>query len=370
MSFIGGLVGGKIQEDAAKDATRAQVDAANRQIDVFQDVYDQTREDFAPYIEQGHGAYDLLTYELNPQSLQGSRALPNAPYNALADDGSVFSVVGSDGSVLGEYGSRHEANEAYLGARGAAEPVRDTYNPAFPISGHNKPSGFTPQLVWNDKDGRWDQPKQHHLRSQAEEYARSKADEPAPIEYSIQETTKPVERTPAQASIKASPQSGVTLFDDTPFHSFLNEVGSDYELTDDFAFRRDEGLKGIERGFAAKGQLNSGAAQKALIRYAEGIASQGRGEHVDRLVSGYGTYLQGLGALSDRGFNATTAIANAGAQRASGTSSALANVGEAQSAGQIAQGNFLSGGVQSAFDFAEDAVLGGGSSFFGNVVGG
>lgn len=366
MSFIGGIVGGKIQADAAKDATRAQVEAANRQIDVFEDVYDQTREDFAPYVDRGQGAYDLLSYELNPQNLAGSQALPNAPYNALGEE-TVYQVLDGAGNIISEHNSRDAANKSYLSVRGAQG--NGGYNPALPIGGGNIPAGFTPDLVWNDKDGSYRTPTQQQLRRQAEKYVAEQEAQPAQ-QFSVRETRRaPQSALPATTTV-AAPQVGTTLYDDTPLYSFLEGVGADYELTDDYAFRRDEGLKGIERQFAAKGSLNSGAAQKALIRYAEDIASQGRSEYVNRLVGGYGTYLEGLGALSDQGFNANTAVANAGAQQASGVSNALANIGNAQSAGSVARGDALATGVQSAFDFAGDFIgnpldgaIGGASSF-------
>jgi hypothetical protein len=63
-----------------------------------------------------------------------------------------------------------------------------------------------------------------------------------------------------------------------------------------YAFRRDEGLKAIDRGAAARGILHSGASVKAEQRYGEGLAASEYDSYTARLAQ-----LAGLGAVGDGG---------------------------------------------------------------------
>lgn len=55
-SFIGSLLGGGAQKKAINQATQAQVDAYNRGIDTQDAQYNQTRQDFKPYVDAGTAA--------------------------------------------------------------------------------------------------------------------------------------------------------------------------------------------------------------------------------------------------------------------------------------------------------------------------
>lgn len=100
------------------------------------------------------------------------------------------------------------------------------------------------------------------------------------------------------------------------FDAFRNSTG--------YNFRFDEGVRANNAGYAGRGVLQSGAAQKSLLNYGQGMAS---GE--------YGNWLQGLqvrlGALTDRtnrGFSAASAQAGVGQNFANSiTSLNAANAG-------------------------------------------
>ena len=55
-SFIGGLFGGGSQKKAAAKAAQAQTDALNRAIDIGNQQFQQTRQDYMPYTQAGNAA--------------------------------------------------------------------------------------------------------------------------------------------------------------------------------------------------------------------------------------------------------------------------------------------------------------------------
>lgn len=95
-----------------------------------------------------------------------------------------------------------------------------------------------------------------------------------------------------------------------------------------YQFRMDEGMKAIDRSNAARGVLNSGGADKARMRYAQGLAS-----------SEYDTYANRLSALAGVGQSATGSTAAAGSNATNAISNALANSGNAQANAYTAAGN-------------------------------
>ena len=66
-TVLGGLAsvaGAGMQASAARDATRAQTDAANRQIDLQREVYDDQTQRFAPFLDAGTNALSAYQSEL------------------------------------------------------------------------------------------------------------------------------------------------------------------------------------------------------------------------------------------------------------------------------------------------------------------
>jgi len=100
------------------------------------------------------------------------------------------------------------------------------------------------------------------------------------------------------------------------------------KATPGYQFQMDEGLKAIDRSNAARGILNSGGADKARIRYAEGVASTGYNSFADRLA-----------ALAGVGQSATGSTAAAGANSSNAITSALGANGQTQANAATAAGN-------------------------------
>lgn len=116
---------------------------------------------------------------------------------------------------------------------------------------------------------------------------------------------------------------------------------SGFTTSPGYEFRRDEGIKAVERSAASRGLLRSGAAQKAIERYAEGNAA---GE--------FDSWWNRLAGVAGVGMNATSGTAAAGSNAANAISNAYQQMGNAQAAGwSNAASSFNSGinGVLQAY---------------------
>lgn len=104
--------------------------------------------------------------------------------------------------------------------------------------------------------------------------------------------------------------------------SLTRAYGGDYSgfhVSPNYAWTMQQGLQGIDRNRAARGLLNSGAADKARMGFAQGLAS---GE--------YGNWFnQGLG-LAGLGQNATNTTAQVGMNTANNISNAYQQAGNAR----------------------------------------
>ena len=109
-----------------------------------------------------------------------------------------------------------------------------------------------------------------------------------------------------------------------------------YAKTPGYDFRFNEGMKGLNRSRAAAGSLDSGATQKAALRYAQDFAANEYGTHLNRLAA-----LSGAGQTASQ--NAFAGYQNQG--------NALANLqtqfGNAQAAGTIGGANAINQGLSS-----------------------
>lgn len=103
-----------------------------------------------------------------------------------------------------------------------------------------------------------------------------------------------------------------------------------------YAFRRDEGIKAIDRGAAATGRLRSGATIKAEQRYGEGLAA-----------SEYDAYTSRLAQLAGLGASATAGTAAAGSSAAGNISAALINSGNARASSYTNTASAINSGLNN-----------------------
>lgn len=129
MSFIGDLIGAKMQSDSAEDASHQQFLAGQAANDLQRYMYDTTRKDFKPYRMAGRDALGQLQGLLkDPSSITGDPGYQfqfnegiNALENSAAARGSQYS--GQQAKALQQYGNNFagtKLNETYNRLAGIA----------------------------------------------------------------------------------------------------------------------------------------------------------------------------------------------------------------------------------------------------------
>lgn len=133
------------------------------------------------------------------------------------------------------------------------------------------------------------------------------------------------------------------------YGSLLKKFGmEDFEADPGYEFRRTEGMRGVEGSAAARGGLLSGAAQKAIQKYGQGLASQEYGNAYQRYNADQTNQYNRLAGIVNTGQGATNQIQNAAGQFAQNTASNNAALGNAQAAGAIGQANAWTQGIGTA----------------------
>ena len=134
--------------------------------------------------------------------------------------------------------------------------------------------------------------------------------------------------TPQDASghpIGGSPTAGT---------GYANDGG--YSASPGYQFQLDQGIKAATRSAAARGVLQSGGTEKALARYATGLAA-----------SDYDQYANRLSQLAGVGQSSTNAVGAAGANMANSNSNAYMNAGNASASAYANTGAAVSNGAQN-----------------------
>jgi len=96
-----------------------------------------------------------------------------------------------------------------------------------------------------------------------------------------------------------------------------------YQASPGYQFALEEGINSRERGAAARGGLLSGAQQKALTQYGQGLATQDYQQWLNNLYGGLGQF----------GYPAATGTANLYTGEAAALSPLMQGVGQAKAAG-------------------------------------
>lgn len=110
-----------------------------------------------------------------------------------------------------------------------------------------------------------------------------------------------------------------------------------FQATPGYEFRMGEGQRALEAGAAARGGLYSGAAMRDLMKFGQDYGS-----------NEYGNFFSRLGARADTGMNAAQMSGQASQYAAGNVSNALADRGNAISAGYVGVGNAITGGINNA----------------------
>lgn len=120
----------------------------------------------------------------------------------------------------------------------------------------------------------------------------------------------------------------------------------DFEKDEGYQFRRDEGLKALNRGLASQGMIGSGAAMKALARYGQNFASneyqnarnnfnQDYANSYQRYNNDYDRRFNSLNSIANYGLNAKNAITNAGSATTAGINQNIIGMGNANASKEM-----------------------------------
>jgi hypothetical protein len=123
---------------------------------------------------------------------------------------------------------------------------------------------------------------------------------------------------------------------------------ADFEKEPGYDFRMQEGQRGVEGSAAARGNVLSGAAQKALMKYGQNFASNEYGKAYDRYSADQDNRFQRIFGTAGLGLNATNNLATATTNFGNQSSGLITGSGNAQAAGSIGTGNALNDGLGTA----------------------
>jgi hypothetical protein len=135
---------------------------------------------------------------------------------------------------------------------------------------------------------------------------------------------------------------------------FSNE---EFEKDPGYQFRMDEGMKGVEGGAAARGNLLSGAALKAINKYGQGFASNEYGNAYSRFNNDQTNTYNRLAGLVNSGQGATNQMSNTSGQFAQNNANAMGAYGNAQAAGYMGQANALNQGIGNATNWYQNQQI-------------
>lgn len=130
---------------------------------------------------------------------------------------------------------------------------------------------------------------------------------------------------------------------DNPSFSFTYD---DMTASPDYQFRKQQGVNALDMSAAARGKLLSGAQDKALIQYGQGLASEEYGNAYNRALQNYNTNQNTQLNLANIGRGAAGQTQNAMQNFSTGASNAITAQGNALAQGQIGAGNAYAQGIQ------------------------
>lgn len=132
----------------------------------------------------------------------------------------------------------------------------------------------------------------------------------------------------------------------SPLTSPFNPTMQQLEQTPGYQFTLDQGLKGVQNSYAAKGLGSSGAAMKGAGDYASGLASNTYQQQFQNYWNQNKSIYDMLTGQSTAGLQAASSLASGGSALAQGQSNNLVGAGNAQAAAYNTMGSSLGNAAQ------------------------
>ena len=146
---------------------------------------------------------------------------------------------------------------------------------------------------------------------------------------------------------------GVSVDPNSPdFGKYARDFGmADFQADPGYAFRLEQGMKGLQQSAAARGGLLSGTTLRGITDYGQGMASQEYGNAYNRYQTNRANQLNPLTGILGMGQTATNNVSNAAGALGQGVAQGAAATGAANAGAYIGSANALnsalSGGVNS-----------------------
>lgn len=369
---VAAVGGSMISANGAKSAANQQAQSAENATAAQQAAAAQTRADLAPWTQQGVAANNALGYYLGLNSGVGGTSgggasgAPRLTYDSLREQ--LQSQYFRGGEPPPENTDRMAQFTGY-----GTDPYSNPANWRQAITGtaQGDSGASTTGVYVGPGGGGYDEAglDTEIRRRLAEQDAADKA---------------------AQTTAQSDPKYGSLLnafhngeeFDAGPAFSF---TGKDLASEPGYQFGLNQGLQGIDRAQASRGNFLSGAAVKEATRYNEDYAGTKFNDAFNRASSTYGTNLTArqnewntnLNAYNgnrDRIYNFLTGVSTLGQNSAAQTGASnqqaatqagnnMMAAGNAQAAGTVAAGNALQSGINGAVNSYRSASTNGLSGY-------
>lgn len=355
-AVIGAGASALSSRSAANKAAKAANYAADQNAAVSREIYNQTRSDLAPYNEAGKGALNALMVRLGITPMSGAPGSPTRPQTQPATTPAGAQVGGSRPSVIAGqgFGGYGPADAALGPTAKAATMTAATPGPSAPASGplaaptaapEAQPAtggGVDYQRLFQDRpdvmaeyqrvsaqaDPNSPAFAQHGLDRGAEGFADWwLQNKPAGDTYSAPTTPASGAQPTGPADPNAPPPEyyseqyaqrpdalPIQNYDRAPAREFV-DYGQGPQVTDfidpskfqvdpGYQFRLKEGLGAVNAASAARRNLRSGDAAKALQARGEGLANQGYNDWYARQLQAFnaarGTFQDNRGYGTDQ----------------------------------------------------------------------
>jgi len=145
-AIVGSIAGGLIQGRSASRAADAQTAAANRQLDVQQQMFEQSRQDLSPYRDAGLPAINMLKYYLgltNERPMTGATPLQITEIPGGAGGGAVNGMGGLAGFGSPGTGPRFQVGGQTFNTREEAEAyAQANASGGTPMPGFQQSPGY------------------------------------------------------------------------------------------------------------------------------------------------------------------------------------------------------------------------------------
>lgn len=312
------LAGSAMSASGANKASKIQKQAADAATQLQRDIYNQNREDLAPYRQTGTAAQNRLAYlmGLSPSG-QSTSSTPLTREQLVAQ-------------LTPKYTTSTNGNW-YVNSKGQLVDVSKIHD----LESANAAVGLDPT---------------RYNSAYISELANGQYDNLGRIGFTPFQSGNTVDQNGLNSAVDAAlaAQSGGGDNGDGQYGSLAKSFSlSDFTKDPAYDFRLSEGEKALNRSAASKGGLLSGAASKALGEYGQNFASNEYNNAYNRFNTNQGNLYNRLAGIANSGMGATNTGIQSAQTYADNTSNINMNLAGQRSDNAIRQANSFGTGLNS-----------------------